>query len=200
LPGGWWAFANDDASRAEKTVGQFVAALKLLDDVALRMFNGHGLTDGFMKIRVKWMAGVSGDFLQAEFFEGASKLAMHLLNALNEGGLVALFLRRVEGAFEVVERRQQRRNDALGSEAGQFLFFAGNAFAVIVEVGGGAKESIPILIGFGGGGLEAFEFGRRNRGRLRRGRLVFGVGTGRRRFRMFVFRAHKHLQTTMRES
>ena len=109
---------------------------------------------------IEGMPGVRGDLLQAEFFEGASKLAVHLLQALDKGGLVSLFLRGVEGAFEVVERGQQCRDDTLGSETGQLLFFPGNTFAVIVEVSGSAKEFVPILIGFGGGGFEVFEFGR----------------------------------------
>ena len=123
-------------------------------------------------------------------------MALHLLKAFEEGGVcVALFLRGIEGALKVVEHRQQRGDDALGSETGEFFFFAADALPVILEVGGGAKEFVPVLVGLGGSGLEVFQFLRGNRGRHRLGGLGFSSGRGRLRLRVFVFRGHGRISS-----
>jgi hypothetical protein len=127
----------------------------LLDDVALGMFGGFNVADGFMDVGVERVAGVGDDFLEAELFQRAAELRLDLLQPVEQRGVVGLvFLDGDESPLEVIEHGQQRGHNALGSEPGQLLFFASDAFAVIVEFGSGAEELVPILLGLGRSGFQ----------------------------------------------
>ena len=77
MPGGL-AFADDDARGTQETIGEFVAALKLLNDVAFCVVGGLNLVDGFVQVRVERLARVGDDLLQAEFHQCPAKLAVDL--------------------------------------------------------------------------------------------------------------------------
>ena len=96
------------------------------------------------------------DFDETEFGEGALKLFLDLEKSFVQG---RAFGAVVEGAFEVVEGGEERGDDGFAGGAGEVLFFAGDAFAIVLVVGGGAEEFVPVFGGLGGVGLELGEFG-----------------------------------------
>ena len=126
--------------------------MQLFENRAIGLGGGLDVADGFVKVGVERVPGLGDNFNETEFAEGAGKLFLELEQTVVQR---RAFGTVVEGAFKIVERRQEGTDDAFTGEPGNFLAFTGDAFPVIVEVGGGAQEFVPV---FSNLGFELFEF------------------------------------------
>jgi len=130
-----------------------VAGLQLFEDSVVGMIGGFDALDGVMEMRVEALP-FRFDFLQAVSRERVKQLLANKLKAFAIFVVRRVAMRR-NGAVESVEDGKQALDDDFGAAMALLMAFAVGAFAVIVEVGLQADQSV-FQVGFFSG--EFFEF------------------------------------------
>ncbi len=155
--GSGWAAAEDDGGGSEETVAEFVAFAGLGDDGALREGVVGLLGDGVVEVGVEG-AG-DGDFFDALVAEEVLDLFQDHIEADEEVGFFVFLASGLEPVVEVIEDGEEAFEETGVAIAGGFLHFAGHAFAVVVEFGGGAEGGVFPLGDFHEGGVERVGWG-----------------------------------------
>ncbi len=99
--------------------------------------SGSNATPGSTAISVEAVAGERVDEL--------------LLDQRDSGGelLAAVLARRLDGAAQVVDHREQRFDDRLGGAQAQILLVAPHALAVVVELGLQTLQVVEVVVALG---------------------------------------------------
>ncbi len=150
--GSGWAAAEDDGGGSEETVAEFVAFAGLGDDGSFREGVVGLLGDGVVEIGVEGTG--DGDFFDALVAEEVLDLFQDHIEADEEVGFFVFLASGLEPVVEVIEDGEEAFEETGVAITGGFLHFAGHAFAVVVEFGGGAEGGVFPLGDFHEGGVE----------------------------------------------
>jgi hypothetical protein len=108
-------FPHDHLCGAEQAVMQHVASLEILQDESILARGNRDQLDGFMLQRVEWLA-LGLDRSHAGFRQRGVQLAQDQLHArgdLRSAGR-GILSRSLQGAFEIIEPREQLTDQVSG--------------------------------------------------------------------------------------